>query len=292
MKKLIPYIFVIPPFLFVAIFIAYPLGYSFFLSFSQYNYIYDQVPKLIGLSQYINLFKADNRFLTALFNTLVFGGVYFFSVMFFSLVIAFILNELTRGKFFFQLSTYLPIIVPLSLAGVIFVWILDPTFGIFNFLLKKLGFSQLSTINWLGNYDTALYALVVIKLWKFMGFTVVIFLAGLQSIPSSLSDAAKVDGANFFQEKLYVILPNLKEYTLIAALYSIIQAIKIFELPYVATGGGPGNATLTLYLYAWRVAFGYFKMGKASAIAYVTAGLIILLTMVVTWTLGERKKEK
>jgi len=290
MKKLVPYIFVIPPFLFVAIFIAYPLGYSFFLSFSQYNYIYDPAPKLIGLGQYIDLFRLDTRFLVALRNTLIFGGVYFSLVMVLSLIIAFILNELVKGKFFFQLSTYLPIIVPLSLAGVIFVWILDPTFGVFNFLLKKMGFSQLSTINWLGNYDTALYALIVIKLWKFMGFTVVIFLAGLQSISPSLSDAAKVDGANFFQEKLYIILPNLKEYILIASLYSIIQAIKIFELPYVATGGGPGNATLTLYLYTWRSAFGYFKMGKASAIAYVTAGLIILFTMVAIWTLGKRER--
>ncbi len=287
---MVPYIFLIAPFLFIAIFIAYPLGYSLFLSFSQYDYIYDAVPKFIGLAQYIDLFRLDERFLVALRNTLVFGGVYFSLVMILSLIIAFLVNEVIKGKFFFQLSIYLPIIVPLSLAAVVFVWILDPTFGIFNFLLRKMGFSRLGATNWLGNYDTSLYTLVVIKLWKFTGFTVLIFLAGLQSIPSTLSDAATIDGASFLQEKVYVILPNLKEYLFIASLYSIIQAVKVFELPYIATGGGPGNATLTLYLYTWRTAFGYFKMGKASAIAYVTAGLIILCTMVAFWTLGKRER--
>jgi len=290
MKKIIPYIFVIPAFLFIAIFLAYPLFYSFFLSFTKYDYIYDQAPKFCGLLQYINLFTKDDRFWIALKNTLIFGVLYFSLIMVLSLIIAIMLNEIVKGKFFFQLSCYFPLIVPLALAGVIFMWILDPTFGIFNFLLRKMGFLKLATINWFGNYDTALYSLVVVKLWKFMGFTIIILLAGLQGIPRSISDAAKVDGANFLQEKLYIIIPNLRGYIFIAALYSLIDAIKIFELPYVCTKGGPGNATLTLYFYTWRSAFGYFKMGKASAIAYITASLILLFSMIASWTVGKERR--
>lgn len=289
-NKMVPYLFVVPAFLFVAVFIVYPLFYSILLSFTEYDYIYDKIPKFTGLGQYINLFSRDDRFWIAVKNTLIFGVLYFSIMMVFSLGIAIILDEVIVAKFFFQLSTYLPIIVPLSLAGVIFVWILDPTFGIFNFLLRQIGLTHLVT-NWLGNYYTALYSLVVIKLWKFMGFTIIIFLAGLQSIPRTIYDAAKVDGANFLQEKLFITIPNLREYLLIASLYTLIDAIKIFELPYVATKGGPGNATLTLYFYTWRSAFGYYKMGKASAIAYVTAGLILLFSMIAVWTLSEKRKK-
>jgi ABC-type sugar transport system permease subunit len=263
-----------PSVLFLLAFITYPLVYSFYLSFTRYNYVYDESSRFNGLQTYLGLFQ-DSSFMAALENTMVFALVYFFGVIIISFIIAVIINEIGRMQTFYQLSVYMPIIVPLSLAGVTFVWILDPTFGVLNFVLKQIG---ISPISWLSDSDYALFTLVGVKLWKFMGFSVIIFLAGLQSVPRQLYESAQLSGANFFQQTIHITIPGIKEYTLMASLYQIVQAMKVFELPFVATKGGPGNATLTLYLYSWRSAFSHFDMGNAAAAAYVTAAIILAAT--------------
>jgi ABC-type sugar transport system permease subunit len=256
-------------------FITYPLVYSFYLSFTKYNYVYDKAALFNGLMTYVNLLR-DETFLIALKNTMVFAILYFFGIIIFSFIIAVVINEIKRGQMFFQLSVYMPIIVPLSLAGVTFVWILDPTFGVLNFFLKQLG---ISPISWLSNSSYALFTLVGVKIWKFMGFSVIIFLAGLQSVPKGHYEVADINGANFLQKTFYITIPEIKEYTLMASLYQIVQGMKVYELPFVATKGGPGNATLTLYLYSWRSAFSHFDMGNAAAAAYVTAAIILVSTL-------------
>ncbi len=278
----IPYAFIGPSVLFLAAFIGFPLIYSFYLSFTEYNYAYDAFPAFNGLQTYISLLS-DPSFITALTNTLLFAIVYFSASIFFSFVIAVIINEIDKFQTFFQLSVYMPIIVPLSLAGVTFVWILDPTFGIANHLLKQLG---LSPVSWLSNSSLALFTLVGVKFWKFLGFSVIIFLAGLQSVPERLYEAARIDGANFIQQTIHVTLPGIKSYILMASLYQIIQAMKVFQLPFVMTKGGPGNATLTLYLYSWRSGLSYFDMGDAAAAAYITSAIILIFTAIANWLLG------
>lgn len=285
----VAYLFLAPAFLFIVVFIAYPLVYSFYLTFTEYDFVYDSAPKWVGIKQYVSIWR-DKNFISSLKNTLVFAVFYYAIVMFFSLIIAFIIDELGKGQTFYQLAVYLPIIVPLSLAGVMFVWILDPTFGVFNHILRSLGFEALGNKNWLADYSTALPAIVVITLWKYIGFNVIIFLAGIQSVGRSVIEAARVDGVSFFQEKFLVILPNIKIHLSMASLYSIVQAIKVFEVPYVTTRGGPGTATLTLYLYSWRTAFGYFKMGKAATIAYITAALIIFFSFLSNKFLEEKEE--
>lgn len=280
--SLVPYAFIGPSVLFLAAFIGFPLIYSFYLSFTTYNYAYDAFPAFNGLQNYIALLS-DPTFLTALTNTLIFAVVYFSASIFFSFVIAVVINEIEKFQTFFQLSVYMPIIVPLSLAGVTFVWILDPTFGVANHLLKQLG---ITPVSWLSNSSYALFTLVGVKFWKFLGFSVIIFLAGLQSVPKRLYEAARIDGANFLQQTIHVTLPGIKSYVLMASLYQIIQAMKVFQLPFVMTRGGPGNATLTLYLYSWRSAFSYFDMGNAAAAAYITASMILILTAIANWLLG------
>lgn len=285
----IAYLFLAPAFLFIVVFIAYPLVYSFYLTFTEYDFVYDSSPRWAGVSQYVSIWQ-DKNFISSLQNTIVFAVLYYSIVMVFSLIIAFIIAELSKGQTFYQLAIYLPIIVPLSLAGVIFAWILDPTFGVLNHILRTLGFESLATKNWLSDYSTALPSIVMITLWKYVGFNVVIFLAGIQGVGRDILDAAKVDGASFFQEKVLVVLPNIKSYLAMASLYSIVQAIKVFEVPYVTTGGGPGTATLTLYLYSWRTAFGYYKMGKAATIAYITAVLIVCFSVLSNKFLEEKEK--
>jgi len=188
-----------------------------------------------------------------------------------------LVNELTRGVHIFQVIFYLPMIVPLSLVGITFMWILKPDIGLFNTLLRRIGLSFL-TRRWFNDPNTALYGLVIARSWKMIGFTLIIFLSGLLGIPKNLREAARVDGANFFQEIGYVVLPNLKPYMLICGIWITINSFKVFVLPSVVTHGGPGQATLTLYLYSWKTAFERLDMGKSAIVACLTATIILLVS--------------
>jgi ABC-type sugar transport system permease subunit len=131
--------------------------------------------------------------------------------------------------------------------------------------------------DWLGNGKWAMVSIIVVSLWKNIGLLVIMFMAGLQAISNDIIEASKVDGANVLQRIFYVILPNLRGTFIVCGLWAILQAIKVFEQPFVMTNGGPGTATLVLYQYTWINAFQYFDMGYASAIAYIMTILILVL---------------
>ena len=143
-----------------------------------------------------------------------------------------------------------------------------------------------------GDPDTALNGLVVIRSWKMIGFTFIIFLSGVQSIPSSLREAARVDGAGFFGEVRHVILPLLRPYLLAGGIWIIINSLKVFDLAHMVTQGGPGVATLTLYLYCWKAAFQRYDMGLASRVAYVTAFVILFLSGMLNKLLSPESVER
>jgi ABC-type sugar transport system permease subunit len=125
-----------------------------------------------------------------------------------------------------------------------------------------------------------------------IGFTLIIFLAGLQGISNSLKESARVDGANFFQEIVFIVLPNLKPYMLIGGIWILINSLKVFVLPQVITGGGPGSATMTLYLYSWKLAFERLHMGEASQVAYLTAFIILFFTLILNLILKPETAQK
>jgi len=270
-------IFLAPTLLFTLVFIAFPLVYSGYLSLSQYHYAVDPGPKFIGFTGYIHTLFHDQFFYDALINQIKFGIPYFIITFLASLVLAILINELIHGVHFFQVIFYLPMIIPLSLVGVIFAWLLFPDVGIFNHLLRVLGIHNWN-IDWFGSPGTALYGLVIAQAWKNIGFTLIILLAGMQGIPKSIREAAKVDGAGFMREIWYIILPSLKPYLFISSVWVLINSLKVFDLPKVVTEGGPGTSTLTLYLYSWKLAFERLQMGRASQVAYITAAIILLLS--------------
>jgi len=270
-------IFLAPTLLFTLAFLAFPLIFSGYLSLSEYNYAVDLVPKFIGLKGYVYTLFHDPFFLTALINQLKFAVPYFVLTFGFSLGMAILINELTRGIHFFQVIFYLPMIIPLSLVGVIFAWLLYPDLGIFNHFLHAIGIRPWN-IDWFGNPSTALYGLAIAQAWKNIGFTLIIFLAGLQAIPKSLREAARVDGAGFFREIWSIVLPNMKPYLFICGVWVLINSMKVFDLPRVVTEGGPGTSTLTLYYYSWKLAFERLQMGRASQVAYITAAIILLFS--------------
>jgi ABC-type sugar transport system permease subunit len=247
------FIFLAPVLIFTVVFIAYPVLYSAYLSLTHYNYATDPAPQFIGFQGYIDTFQ-DPLFHTALVNQAKFGIPYFILTFILSLGIAVLINELTRGVTFFQVLFSLPVIIPLSLAGIIFEWMLFPDFGIFNHLLRVLGIRPWN-IKWYSDPQTAIYCLAIAQAWKMVGFTVLIFVAGLQTIPKTFREAAQIDGVNFFQELWYIVIPNLKPYLFISTTWILINSLKVFDLPRVITEGGPGTSTVTLYFYSWKLGF-------------------------------------
>lgn len=276
-EKLNLLIFLAPTLLFTVVFIAFPILFSGYLSLTEYNYSIDSRPKFIGIKGYIYTLFHDPFFHDALMNQVKFAIPYFIITFTFSLGMAILINELTRGIHFFQVIFYLPMIIPLSLVGIIFSWVLFPDIGIFNHFLRVIGIRPWN-IDWFANPHIAIYGLVIAEAWKNIGFTLIIFLAGLQSIPHTMREAAQIDGAGFFREVWSVVLPNMKPYLYICGVWTLINSLKVFDLPKVVTQGGPGTSTLTLYLYSWKLAFERLQMGRASQVAYITAGIILLLS--------------
>lgn len=279
-KKMLPgYAFAAPGVLFTAIYMGYPLVRSFYLIFTKYNFAFDRNPAFAGVFNFIKMFS-DAYFLDSLKNTVVFSLMFFPSLMIFSLIIAMLLDRGIRGAGIFRTCIFVSMVVPLSLTGIIFQWILNNQYGLLNTVLREVFHLDFLTHNWLGEGKWAMASIVLVSLWKNMGMLVIFFMAGLSAIPGDIIESAKIDGANGVQRIFLIILPNLKESYVICGLWAIIQSVKVFEQPFVMTNGGPGTATLVLYQYTWMNAFKYYEMGYASAIAYFMGMIILVLSAI------------
>jgi multiple sugar transport system permease protein len=188
-----------------------------------------------------------------------------------------LLNQKVRWVAVWRTIFYLPAVVSGAAVAVLWSWILNPEFGVVNLVLRAAGFTG---PNWLNDPRTALLSLVVVSLWG-VGSSVVIYLAGLQGIPTDLYDAATVDGANAWQRFFHITLPMLSPVIFFNLVIGLIGAFQFFTEPFVMTEGGPENSTLTYILYLYRNAFDYLRMGYASALAWVFFVLILLLTLAV-----------
>lgn len=281
------FLYLAPAVAFMGVFIAYPMLWSFYLSFTRYNYVYDPRPAWAGLQTYRAVLQ-DPVFQTALQNQFKFGIPFFTIAFALSLLVAFTLTRISRGRTPLQLAVILPMIIPPSLGAIVFLWLLEPGFGLVNIAWRTLLHTR--PPEWFLSPALALYVMVPIFVWEELAFPMVIFLAGLQTISASLYDAAKVDGASFWGEIRYVTLPSLRPTMVVASVYLITQSLKMFDLPYVLTQGGPANATFTLYYYAWTRAFKFYEMGQGAAGAYITAALIVLFSAASSALLSERRE--
>jgi len=276
------FVFLLPAMFFVVVFIAFPVIYSAFLSLTEYRFGVDKAPELILLRGYIEKFTEDTLFHSALANQAVFAVSYFLITFLVSLVVAILINELTFGVQAFQVIFYLPMIIPMSLAGITFAWLLSPINGFVNIIVRAVTGNIRFMFDWYQEPKTALFGLVAARSWKMIGFTLIIFIAGLKGIPRSFREAARVDGAGFSQEIFRIILPNLKPYMLISSIWILINSLKVFDLVRVVTEGGPGTRTYTLYYYSWKLAFERQDLGEASQVAYITAAIILVLAAVLS----------
>lgn len=264
------------------IFLALPLGFSLYISFCDYTLL--QRPVFVGGQNYQQLVH-DDTFWKVLRSTALFAGLSVPLTTAFAVVLALLMNQKVRGLAIFRASLFLPTIVPLVAAGVLWLWLLNPKFGLISVVCHAL---HLSTPNLLDSPGGTLAALVLISLW-FVGTPMVIYLAGLQDIPEQLYEAATLDGASATRRFWHITLPGLSPVMLFNVVVNIIGALQIFALPYVLFRGRPG-AQEAGYFYTWYLfdnAFRFLRMGYASALAWIQFVIVLLLTGVVFW-MGRR----
>lgn len=270
-------IFILPAMLGILIFIIIPIICSFGLSFTKWDLL--NPIQFVGLSNYRQIFSED-LFYKILINTVVFAvSTSVFGVII-PLILASILNTKIRGSEFYKTAYFLPFITPMIVIGIVWEWIFDPNIGILNHVLHI-------HINWLYDTHFAMPAMIIISVWKLIGYNMVIFLSALSGISQSLFEAAKIDGATPFQTFKNVTVPMLSPTIFFVVIITAISSFQVFDLIYLMTQGGPLDSTNVLVYAIYKNAFEYFNVGKASAIAYVLFTIILVLTLI-QWNL--RKK--
>lgn len=271
------WIFILPALLGTLIFIVIPVICSFGLSFTKWDLL--NPIRFVGLDNYKEIFS-EALFFKIFWNTVVFAISTSILGVIIPLVLACILNSKIRGSEFYKTAYFLPFITPMIVIGVVWEWIFDPNIGLLNHILHL-------HINWLYDTHFAMPALIIVSVWKLIGYNMVIFLSSLSGISQSMFEAAKIDGATPFQTFKNVTIPLLSPSIFFVVIITAISSFQVFDLIYLMTQGGPLDSTNVLVYAIYKNAFEYFNVGKASAIAYVLFFIILVLTLV-QWSL--RKK--
>ncbi len=258
------------------VFAFLPIGMTMYLSLFRYSPL-DMSSPFIGLRNYTFAFSTDKTFQLSLGNTIKFVLIAVPLNLVLTLPIAMGLNALPRFKALFRTVYFVPAIA--SLVAVVFVWsfMFEPGEGLINVFLRSIG---LRSISWLREPGYAMIALVIVTVWQDMGYNTIVFLAGLQTIPNSLYDAAKVDGANARQRFVHITLPLLQRTTLFVTVLTTLSYMQVFIPMQIMTDGGPLNSTRTIVLHIYQQAFEYVKMGYASALAVVLLAMLLVITLV------------
>ncbi|OIK11889.1 lactose ABC transporter permease [Bacillus sp. MUM 116] len=268
-----PYFFIGPALLLLVVFTVYPVISSLILSFQEVRGV---EKTFVGFANYTRLFH-DPVFYKSLLNTFEILIVQVPFMLFLSLLIAVGLHSsMVKAKAFFRISYFMPAITALVAASIVFMILLDEHFGLVNYFLSFFGFKP---IHWLTSPFWAKASVILVMTWRWTGYNMVIFLAGLQNIPSELYEAASIDGAGKVKQFFMITVPQLKPVFIFTVVMSTIGTLQLFDEPFILTHGGPNNATMTITLYLYETGFKFFDFGYASAIAYV----LVLITAVISW---------
>lgn len=261
--------FILPAVLGTFIFIIIPVICSFGLSFAKWDLLHPIT--FAGLDNYKQIIN-DAVFWQILLNTIVFAlSTSFFGVII-PLILASIINTGIRGSEFFKTAYFLPFITPMIVFGIVWGWIFDPNIGLLNKIIQL-------NINWLYDTKFAMPAIIIVSVWKLIGYNMIIFLSTLSSISNNLFEAAKIDGANSFQIFKNITVPLLSPTIFFVVIITAISSFQVFDLIYLMTQGGPFNSTNVLVYSIYQNAFEYFNVGKASALAYILFAIILVLTL-------------
>lgn len=272
-EERLAWLFVLPVALGIAIFQVYPTVFSLYASLTQWNLL--TPPRWVGMRNYVDLFTTDRFFFQTMRNT----GVYTLGVvvpaMILALVFAILLNQEIRGKYLYRAIYFIPVIAPAVAVALLWGWLYEPNFGLINSALRVVGIKGPA---WLGSTKWAMTAVIIESIWAGLGFSIVIFLSGLQGIGREYYEAASIDGAGFFRQFYSITLPLLSPVTFFILVTSVIGSFQDFTVPFIMTGGGPAGATQLVVMYLYGLAFRLQNMGTASAVAYVVFLVIVSLT--------------
>ncbi len=258
-----------------------PIVWSALLSFQRTNLL--SPPQWIGLANYRAL-PSDPLFRQSVVHSLVYTALFVPLSVVGGLLVAVALNRRIRGIFLYRTAVFVPVVLSTIATAIMFLWLLDPNFGLINFMLSKVG---LGPYGFFDSTSGALYSIVGMTIWGWIGFDVIVYLAALQGIPATLIEAAEIDGARAWSKFRHLTVPLLGPATLFLVVWSTINALQLFDEVYFLTRGGPGTATYVVVYYLYNLAFAQGIAGYAAAIAYVLMIAIMCLTLIQLW-IGRR----
>ena len=272
-------LFPLPAILFIGLLMVFPILYTLYLSFTNWNLTSGMAPEFVGFRSYLRIL-AEPRFLQALGRTFSFTLVAVVIEVILGVTIAIILNRAFVGKSLAKLLLLLPLVATPVAVGIVFNLFYDPTIGLLNFLLDALGLPQGS---WVSSASTVIPSLILVDVWQWTPMITLIVLAGLAGLSDEPVEAARVDGASEWQILRYVTIPMVMPVVLTAMILRLIDALKTFDIIFAMTGGGPGYASETLNIMGFKYSFEYFRMGQSSVI------LVVLFLVVLLCSLGIMK---
>jgi ABC-type sugar transport system permease subunit len=284
----IAFLFLLPFMLVFVVFRAGPVLAALVLSFTSYNVL--APPEWVGLYNYNNILfgteAATRLFWISIVNTLYFTVGEVAIEMMCGLALALLVNSrLLRAKSLWRIFFYTPVVTSLVASSMIWLWLYHPDLGLINAILQGLG---LPALKWLGSTTLAMPSLILMAVWQGAGWSMVIYLAGLQGIPESLYEAARIDGANAWQQFWNVTLPLLAPVTLFVVIMSCISSLQVFSQVFVMTQGGPLNSTTTVTYHMYLNAFRFYRMGYASAMSFLLFLIVLAISVLNNRIFGGR----
>ncbi len=274
-----PYLFLLPALLVLGLTVFWPALQAFYLSFTQYDVDLTQAPRWVGLVNLQKLWR-DPVFWQTLHNTFIYLVGVVPILVFLPLALAILVNQKIRGIRWFRVAFYTPVVISMVVAGIAWRWLYAEN-GLLNQLLRLIPWigNPTATVPWLTSPNWALFSVMLVTVWKGLGYYMVIYLAGLQAIPADLYEAAAIDGSDGFRKHWDITVPLMKPYLFLVAIISAISATKIFEEVYVMTQGGPRNSSKTIVYYLYEQAFQNLEMNYACAIGLVLFLMIVSLSV-------------
>lgn len=270
-------LFPLPAVIFIVVMMVFPVFYTLFLSLTNWNLTSGQPLSFVGLGSYARVLR-EPRFLSAVGRTFSFTLIAISVETILGLALALLLNREFKGKPLMKLILLLPLVATPVAIGIVWNLFFDPTIGLANFILTKLGLPKSA---WVSSPDTVIPSLALVDIWQWTPMITLIVLAGLAALSPEPYESARVDGANSFQIFSKITLPMIAPTLLTAMILRSIDALKTFDIIYAMTGGGPGYASETLNVMAFKYSFEYFRMGQSSVILVFLFGLVLLLSLAI-----------
>lgn len=268
------YLFILPFFFFFLTFILGPIIYAIYMSLHRWEILAPDKP-FIGLQNFGELIYDDLWWLT-LRNTLYMAFLIAIVNTVFALAVAIAVNQRVRGRDFYRVVFYGPVVLSVAAMGVVMKWVMNPQYGVINYMLAWVG---LPTVPWLSSSWMVIPSVSLATVWWTFGFPMLIYLAGLQSIPEHLYEAAHIDGANAWRRILHITLPLMRPAIFFVTVTQLISHFKIFGQPYIMTEGGPGRSSYSVIMYLYQTAWRFYRMGYGTAIAVSLAIVILFFTL-------------